>query len=109
MSPDDIGLIFFGTWIGLAIAWAVFDWRAGLEAKRRWHPWFPFGPVALFVFFAPLMTGARFLVIVVPPALLIAFLKWKSTEFCSAWGRMEFCGKCGARLDDSTMPPNRPL
>lgn len=119
MKPDVIVPIFFGTWITLGIATWLFYWHGSFEAKRRWHPWIAFGMGAFFALFVCLMSNIRVLLFVGPAVFLISFLNWKSTKFCPVcrrtliqtppWTRMNFCTKCGARLDGSVVQPNNPL
>lgn len=119
MKPDVIVPIFLGTWISLGIATWLFYWRGSFEAKRRWHPWIAFGMGAVFALFVGLMTNIRVLLFFGPAAMLIAFWNWRSTSSCPVcgrtlirpppWTRMSVCRKCGARLDGSAMPPNKPL
>ena len=113
---DYLARLFGATWIVLSGGLVLFYWRAGLEAKRRWHPWFAFGTAGLFILFVALMAGlGGGLIFVAPIALLIAFLNWRFTKFCPAcgrtifqnppWSRVNFCPKCGARLDGPAPPP----
>lgn len=82
--------IFMGTWVVLGIAGMLFYWKAPLETKRRWHPWFVAGTGVLFVGFVYAMFREPFvLLIMVPPVILIQFLNYKFIKFCP---------KCGATL-----------
>src|SRR2546428_304086 len=90
MIATEIFPIFFVTWVVLGIGTALFYWRAGLAAKRRWHPWLIFGGGGLFIFFVAIMTRVhtlRVLLLVVPVVTLISFLNWKFTKFCPACGK----------------------
>jgi hypothetical protein len=76
--------IFTATWVALGIGIAVFYWKAGFEAKRRWHPWLLAGAGALFVGFVhPMFREPRILLFVVPVVILIQFLNYKFTRFCA--------------------------
>ena len=48
MNVEKLFPIFFAIWAVLGIGTTLFYAKAGVEAKRRWHPWLMIGAGALF-------------------------------------------------------------
>jgi hypothetical protein len=110
MGEEQVFAVFMAIWISLGIAVALFYWKAAVATKRKWHPWLLIGSGALFVGFAYAMVRQAFMLLFMLPAVvLIQFLNYMLTKFCSRcgatliqsppWTRMHFCQKCGAALD----------
>lgn len=107
--------IFFICWVILGISSCIFYiFNRNAELKRKFHPWFVIGAGILFVVFVIWNFGLKKENIVVfsfliPAVGLITFLNIKLTKFCDSCGRtlywngyyckMEFCSKCGAKLE----------
>lgn len=116
MKPE-AAFPFFAAWIGLGAAVWLFHWRARVETKQRWHPWIIATTAGMFVAFVTLVAPVG-LFLAVPSVLVISFLNWRFTKFCSRCGRtlvqnppwvpMNFCPRCGADMRRA-MPPNKEL
>ena len=108
MNVEKLFSIFFAIWAVLGIGTTLFYAKAGVEAKRRWHPWLMIGAGALFLVFVFVMQMDLKTVLFAGPAVaLITILNWKRTKFCPQCGRTSyaqlrpnlFCQSCGAALD----------
>jgi hypothetical protein len=103
----------FVLWWGLAIgSWVFFFRNRDARLKRRvFRILLPLTGV-LFVAFSLAVTGLRWeaLLFLAPPTVLILWLNYRMTKFCSACGAtlinhnwftpMRYCQQCGAPLDE---------
>ena len=110
MNPEEIFLIFFGTWVVLGlVSFLIFFVGKNAELKRKLWPPFVIGAGALFIFFVYMMSfGGEILLIMIPAVIVITFLNLRATKFCDSCGKTiinqnffvkpEFCSKCGSKL-----------
>jgi hypothetical protein len=108
---QDIFPIFFVVWVALGIAgFFLFYVSKNVQFKKRYFPWYVILAGVLFISFG-LGTGLplEMLYFMVPVVALITFLNIRSTKFCDNCGRtiinqawfskVEYCAKCGAKLN----------
>ena len=103
--------VFAALWISLMIAGALFQRKASVATKRRWHPRMVIGGALVFAsFLCVVLPSVRVLAIFLPAVAVFCFLSLKLTKFCSACGAMvvrtdlnpvRFCPRCGAAVDGS--------
>jgi uncharacterized membrane protein YeiB len=111
MSDEQKFMIFFCTWIGLALCgFLAFSLNKNAQIKRKYFPIYVVGIGIAFIGFVHWMfpPEPRFL-IVYPAIALISFLNIKMTKFCDECGKtnfprnafsaLKFCQKCGASLE----------
>jgi hypothetical protein len=111
-NADKMFPIFFGTWIVLGIlSFYLFFIRNDYEFKVKYFKFFVILVGILFLGFVTAMgVPPQVFVIMVPAVALITFLNIKFTRFCKNCGKtiinnvpftkIEFCPKCGSKLQD---------
>jgi len=99
--------VFFGVWIALGIASAVFYKKASYATKKAAHPFLMILTGGLFLGFAEWIFQGRlpwpFIIVV----CVIMYLNYRCTRFCpqcsatlrARFTRWEFCPRCGAKLE----------
>ena len=110
-NPDKVFPIFFGTWVVLGIiSFLLFFVSKNATLKRKLWPPFVIGIGILFAVFVYLMGfPIETFAIMGPAIILITFLNLRNMKFCDSCGksimsqnpfsRMEYCPKCGAKLN----------
>jgi len=107
LTEQDRFFVFFGVWVALGLASALFIWRGSPEAKRAWFPRLSVLTGVLFVSFAYwVMPHPPVLYLLIPATAFITFLNIRSTKFCAKCGayhqsfdwfyKVSFCRKCGS-------------
>ena len=97
-------------WVILAVAsLSLFRRTRDVAFRRRVFPWFVVASAALFVGLVALIGApSNYLLLVIPPVAVVAFLNVRGTRFCATCGRTvhgqlgvtppRSCSHCGADL-----------
>ncbi len=105
--------VFFVIWIAFGIAGSLlFAYKKDAAFKRKWFPWITIFAGVLFAVFTILVgMPLESLWLTAPAVIFISFLNIKFTKFCSHCGKtlynsswftpMNYCAKCGKKLNDS--------
>jgi hypothetical protein len=111
-NADKVFPIFIGTWIILGVLSSyLFFIRNDYEFKVKYFKYFVILVGILFVGFTAAMGAPpQVYFIMVPAVVLITFLNIRLTRFCKNCGktiinnmpftRIDFCAKCGSKLQD---------
>ena len=111
MRPDIVP-IFFAGWIALGVAgFFLFYVSKNVQFKRRYFRWYmTLAGVLLISFGLGMGFPLQMLFIMLLGVGLITFLNIKMTKFCDNCGKtiinqmwftkVEYCAKCGGKLND---------
>ena len=117
MKPFDIiGVWCVSIWVVAALcSWLLRRQAKTAEAKRAIHRKLAFISGGFILAIACLFVAAglppAIFLLMVPAAVIITFMKLRSTRFCPGctrtvynpvmWRRLDFCPYCGAKLDSN--------